>query len=490
LLSAAEDVPELVAHLQENHEYCYAERDGPLLDRFNVGGSVAATLQLMRQSLERSLTRHASQEIAAEFPQHWFGQPFYLDIKSTTVRKARLLRLRRDDKSDAALLCDSDRLLPTLGWQTLSEAAVDLIRIDAELTFRAGQARPKTLGEVFDWLGGLETGVADRIRAAIVGCHPSPPAFFIIARNATIGVQCEILSAIWMKLSRTVSRAKFISQRAAKMPVKRLVGENMQPEFIYTRNMNTQPNLSGKHIALIGCGTIGSHLAKLLAQTGAGFGGGRLTLVDQQTLKAGNIGRHLLGISDVGKEKAVAVAELLRRLYPNLNISAVPEDVLGRLSSLSDYEVVIDATGDEGVANAINARVVDGRKAGISMPATIFIWLFGNGAAAQGLLVTSASDCCYRCLRPEHGKPWRFSPLLPTYDVQQVPAQCGEGPFFPYGVAAPATAAALALQLTLDLVRGSPSPRLRTVRLALNSTKLVKDQDPEKADGCPACGQG
>src|ERR1700733_10141333 len=56
LLAAAEDVPELLAHVQKDGDYCYAHRDGHILDHFNISQSVAVSVQLMRGSLERSLT--------------------------------------------------------------------------------------------------------------------------------------------------------------------------------------------------------------------------------------------------------------------------------------------------------------------------------------------------------------------------------------------------------------------------------------------------
>lgn len=50
-------------------------------------------------------------------------------------------------------------------------------------------------------------------------------------------------------------------------------------------------NLAGKRILLSGCGAVGGFLAQQLAQIGAGAPGGKLMLVDDDTLQGANLGR-------------------------------------------------------------------------------------------------------------------------------------------------------------------------------------------------------
>ena len=340
-----------------------------------------------------------------------------------------------------------------------------------------------------NWLATVDGAASAQALSAAQNSYPHQPHVFIIAPNGVVGIRLDFNAAIWKSFQRPQALARFVDRHRQKVKLTRLTGEPIDPHFVYTRNMGTQPNLSGKRITLVGCGTIGSHLAKMLAQSGAGYGAeGRLRLIDQQNLRAGNVGRHLLGVPDVGRPKSAAVRDFLIKQYPDLDISATDVDVLKDLHLLDYNDLVIDATGDEGVANAINAYFVERGQRGETTPVSIFAWLFGNGAAAQALCVAASSDACYRCLRPVHGEPWRFSPLKSDFVPREVPAECGEGPFFPYGVAAPVTAAALALQLALDWSKGDPSPRLRTQRLALDETQQVKDQNPTRSAHCPACG--
>jgi molybdopterin/thiamine biosynthesis adenylyltransferase len=489
LLAPAEDVPELLAHVQKDGEYCYAHRDAIVLDRFAIPGAIALSVQLMRSSLERSLTSHAKAEIEAEFPQHWFGHTIYVDLKSPSADRTKLYRIVRADKSELDVLADSQRVVSLMsGGQEPSEHPAAVVRTLKPLTFARGQTRPETFADFLRWLSSIDAGASDRALSACQASYPKQPHLFVVAPNGTIGIRLEFMPAVWKSFQRPQALIRYVDKHRKEVKLMRFAGEPVDPQYIYTRNTDTQPNLSGKRIALIGCGTIGSHLAKMLAQSGAGFGKeAHLHFIDQQVLTAGNVGRHLLGVPDIGRPKATAVRDTLLRLYPELNVSGTVDDALKHLCSLDQSDLVIDATGDEGVTNAVNAHFVDRRKSGCQTPATIFTWLFGNGAAAQALCVTSSEDACYRCLRADHGGQWRFDPLKPSYARSEVPARCGEGPFFPYGVAAPVTAAALALQLALDWRKGDPSPRLRTQRLAFDGTKQVRDHDPARLSRCPAC---
>ena len=62
--------------------------------------------------------------------------------------------------------------------------------------------------------------------------------------------------------------------------------------------------------------------------------------------------------------------------------------------------------------------------------------------------------------------------------VEQTAAACGEAQYIAYGVAAPAMAAALGLQLVLDWNSGNPGPRLRTVRVEKKSYSRSQGQEP------------
>jgi len=204
-------------------------------------------------------------------------------------------------------------------------------------------------------------------------------------------------------------------------------------------------------------------------------------LVDNQSLAPGNIGRHYLGPIHIGAPKAEALKSELQRCFPDCEIIAVSNEALGAVGMYNKDDLVIDATGEEALAIALNDHLFGGQAA------RLHVALFGNGAAAQALLVDGDEYACYRCLKTIDGKQWRYDPMKPGNAPEERAAACGEGNFIPYAVAAPSMAAGVALRLALDWRSGDPSRRLRTLQIDKKLASNIDDKNPKKLKDCPAC---
>ena len=76
-----------------------------------------------------------------------------------------------------------------------------------------------------------------------------------------------------------------------------------------------QVALSEAHVVLVGCGGIGSPVLQYLAAAGIG----RLTLVDDDVVDVSNLQRQTIYTpSDIGRPKAEAAAEWVRRFVVNV----------------------------------------------------------------------------------------------------------------------------------------------------------------------------
>jgi hypothetical protein len=108
-----------------------------------------------------------------------------------------------------------------------------------------------------------------------------------------------------------------------------------------------------KRVCILGCGALGSHIASLLARGGAHD----LALFDQEKLELENLGRHILTATDVGMNKAVALARHLKGCYPQASIVGfswplplAPVEATTRArEAIENADVIIDCTADDSV---------------------------------------------------------------------------------------------------------------------------------------------
>ena len=496
LLNPDYEAPEVVAHLEASGALCFARNEDLILDRYDVAGTALMCLGLARRGLERALTHKRLQgEIAQEFPQHWLGKSFCYDNSGTEHARAKLYSVPRNGSPALLFLADTDEKLKRLvpgkadrGRIGGSSRPAFVFHSGNELTFMPGFRQPRTLEEFLAWLETMVPGGTERALEELSSGFPGAPVpLFVRAENGCVGISVGPKEPVLRGAQRRQGFRRIAQTNAHKVKVERHSGTRIDLPSIFGRNMHKQSPLTGRRIALIGCGTIGSHLAKFLVQSGAGHEGGALLLVDNQSFEPGNVGRHYLGTARIGEWKAEAVKQELQLQFAEAHIRAVRADAEGMIASLASYDLVVDATGEEALSLALNHGFVARRREEERAPDVIHVWLFGNGAAGQALLVDGPQFACFKCLKPDHDGQWRFNPLKSGTTVEQTAAACGEAQYIAYGVAAPVMAAALGLQLVLDWNGGDPGPRLRTVRVEKKATVEVKDRNPQPSDRCAAC---
>jgi len=101
-----------------------------------------------------------------------------------------------------------------------------------------------------------------------------------------------------------------------------------------------------KRIVVVGQGSLGSTVALQLARAGVGH----ITIIDNDVFKSENIGRHVLGVEDLGQSKAVAMKEMILRSIPHVDVRAIDNFVevaiVGDESVFSKADLVIVTTAD------------------------------------------------------------------------------------------------------------------------------------------------
>jgi len=155
-----------------------------------------------------------------------------------------------------------------------------------------------------------------------------------------------------------------------------------------------QLDLQKKKVCIIGCGSIGGHIANQLCTSGVGS----LHLADPDWFDIENTYRHVLNPNKCGLSKAISLKAELEYTYPYLTIET--QDI--KNSSLLDFretkildqfDLVIVAVGSPTDERAFNEFMV---KNGVLTP-VIYTWLEGYGVGGHSVLVDPATDGCLSC---------------------------------------------------------------------------------------------
>lgn len=151
-----------------------------------------------------------------------------------------------------------------------------------------------------------------------------------------------------------------------------------------------QARLVASHVVLIGAGGIGSPALQYLA--GAGIG--RITLIDDDMVEASNLQRQtIFSTSDIGRSKAEAAADWVRRFDPQLTITAhatrITRDNAAEL--IAGADVVLDGCDNFATRLAVSDACV---AAGIPLTSAALGRFQGQVANFAG---HREGHACYRC---------------------------------------------------------------------------------------------
>lgn len=136
--------------------------------------------------------------------------------------------------------------------------------------------------------------------------------------------------------------------------------------------------LRTKSVSIIGCGSLGSKIATMLARSGVCD----FYLVDDDLLLPDNLVRHDLDWRDIGSHKAEAVAQKIRHVNPEAKVYVRQVRMAGQeasasadtaLDSLTRRDLIIDATANANVFNLVSSIAVSSQKP------MVWAQLYGGG---------------------------------------------------------------------------------------------------------------
>jgi len=471
---------------------CYYAAGAVVLDRYDPGGTILQCLHQAEKVLRDALAGRSDDDFAEEFRTYWGGtwQLSDLPVRYHGKGTFHVVKLS-DDNSMPVLSTGESWLLDRPGSHPSPKGGepVHVVAVNESLTLDPfAPWPPQDLAAVASWLNWIDPRLVDDLDAALMlGTFPGG-TLALSAPNGVFSIRIALPDRFHKPEflnSRRKSLPKLLRGMAKQVKVERSMTVAADLDYIYGRNLGSMKGLAGKRILQIGCGTIGSFLAQQLAQSGAGTGGGLLKLVDQDRLQPSNLGRHLLGVPHLNLNKAIASAAFLNELLPGAGVEGEDADALA-LTDFDRFDLVIDATGEEALSLALNQRAVDRRPHG---PDHLFVWLKGNGALAQAILVGDPTKACFKCLKTDLSGQPRFRDLRPEVEVEVGRIQaCGDAEFIPFPVSRPVSAAAMACDMVLDWANGIGGDRFRNITFDARKAFHISNSSPGPTARCPACG--
>lgn len=183
------------------------------------------------------------------------------------------------------------------------------------------------------------------------------------------------------------------------------------------------------HVAIAGCGSVGSELAMLLAKSGVSH----LNLFDPDNLNIENAARHLCGISDLGsatnRNKAVLIKKTIEGHLPYVNCSPFSNDILDILRNnntvLLESDLVVLAIANVSAERRVNDFLLENKKP------IVFLWLEPYCIGGHILYVSNENGGCFRCCYNPTGE-FKYSIALDSPDLHMRETGC-QSTYTPYG---------------------------------------------------------
>lgn len=169
---------------------------------------------------------------------------------------------------------------------------------------------------------------------------------------------------------RNTEKGRWLAYRTADLadhqPLHWLETANWHRKEISVRGQ-LGDEITQNRFLIIGAGAIGSVLSELLARAGVRD----IAVLDPDILEAGNLVRHTLVSSDIGRSKAIGLRDRLTDATVHGHVSAVsgrfPPAGVEQAEMVRDSDIIIDTTGEDTVPAQMGAFEWEGVRTFISV---------------------------------------------------------------------------------------------------------------------------
>jgi molybdopterin/thiamine biosynthesis adenylyltransferase len=287
---------------------------------------------------------------------------------------------------------------------------------------------------------------------------------------------------------RHVPQPLLLGRFFGALPVVRTQVQRADAAWVHGRGQDSRSHrLLGATVVFVGCGSVGAPVACALAQAGVG----RIMLVDPEILGWPNVGRHPLGATDVGRNKAEALAERIRTDYPHLTVEHRPYGLHQLIAQDGDLlaaaDLIVAATGNWVAESALNRwHVAQGRTRPI-----LYAWTEAHAFAGHAVAI-GAGDGCLQCHIGRTGAPNLTVIEWPEGGGATLEEPACGAHYQPYGPVELAYVTATVADVAMDCLLNPPEQSFSRVFVA--SSRRIAALGGQLAENWRAafgeCGQG
>jgi len=256
-------------------------------------------------------------------------------------------------------------------------------------------------------------------------------------------------------------------------------------------------HISGVRLAILGCGSLGSHIAELCIKSGLTD----LLLIDGDTFKNENVFRHVLGSESINKNKAEALCEHFRSQYFGLTLEHEKSNRRDISDLINRVDGLVIAIGDPTQERHFNQQVLNlNRSKSVFMLTT---WLEADGVGGHVAMSKTGKKGCLHCLYHKDNTyqlTRKTDFIQPGQVVTRNLTGCGGG-HIAFGAVHAQKTAVMAVEMLLNHIDRRPLKDIYQNWLNENvETQLVlsdfaaavlKNQGrqfyPDIKEGCPVC---
>ncbi|QGP51444.1 Sulfur carrier protein ThiS adenylyltransferase [Piscirickettsia salmonis] len=218
--------------------------------------------------------------------------------------------------------------------------------------------------------------------------------------------------------------------------------------------------LNSKKVTIVGCGSVGSEIAVMLAKAGVGT----LVLVDDDTLHGDNIHRHRLGgisLSFMPKSdyfyKVDLLSSMLHKDLPYVKVCSKKSkfEQVTVDKDVQNSDVIVVATGSPISSLSINRKLIK-----LKVNSVIICWNEASGYGGHSVSLNLTESCLECIFTSESG--FSMSNPLALLQVNQDTSNnltgCG-GVFTPFSYLDSSRTACLAVKQSIDFLQGNCSSK-------------------------------